>query len=45
VPESIRALVREQGKADRVYRVDLVDAEGVVHAELEKTINVSAARS
>lgn len=38
--EAIRAATAGGGPTDRVYRVELVDAEGVVHAEVEKTIYV-----
>ncbi len=43
--ETIRGLLEEVPKVDRVYTVELVDAEGVVHAEVEKTIHVSRRRS
>ncbi len=39
---AIRAAVTAEGKIDRVYIVELVDAEGVVHATVEKTIYVAA---
>ena len=38
--DSIRAALREAPSTDRVFRVDIVDAEGVVHAEVEKTVHV-----
>lgn len=38
---AIRAAVAAEGKIDRVYVVELVDAEGVAHATVEKTINVA----
>ena len=38
--EAIRAATADGASTDRVYRVALVDAEGVVHAEVEKTIYV-----
>lgn len=42
--EAIRALVQVNRFADRVYRVDLVDEAGVVHAEIDKTIYVRKRR-
>ena len=38
--EAIRAATAAGEPTDRVYRVELVDAEGVVHAEVEKTVYV-----
>lgn len=38
--EAIRAATAGGESTDRVYRVELVDAEGVVHAEVEKTVYV-----
>lgn len=38
--EAIRDALRASNATDRVYTVDLVDAEGVVHATVEKTIHV-----
>ena len=38
--EEIRALTAAGEPIDRVYLVDLVDADGVVHASAEKTIYV-----
>ncbi|HEV2734174.1 MAG TPA: DUF4442 domain-containing protein [Longimicrobiaceae bacterium] len=38
--EAIRAATADGTSTDRVYRVELVDAEGVVHAEVEKTLYV-----
>jgi hypothetical protein len=44
IPEEETALIRRrleiEHSIDRVYRVDLVDADGVVHAEVDKTIYV-----
>lgn len=37
----IRRLLLEQPKVDRTYTVQLVDAEGVVHAEVDKVIHLS----
>ena len=37
----IRRLLLEQPKVDRTYTVQLVDAGGVVHAEVEKVIHIS----
>lgn len=41
----IRRLLLEQPKVDRSYTVQLVDREGVVHAEVEKVIHISLRRS
>jgi len=38
--DGIRAELRMERSAERVFRVDLVDAEGVVHAEVEKTVHI-----
>jgi len=38
--EAIRAATADGKSVDRVYQVDLVDAEGVVHANVEKVIYV-----
>ena len=38
--ETIRVKLTEQPKLDYVYRVDLTDADGVVHATFEKTIHI-----
>lgn len=38
--ETIRQLTANGEPTDRVYNVDLVDAEGVVHASVEKTIYI-----
>jgi acyl-coenzyme A thioesterase PaaI-like protein len=40
--DAIRAAVAADGRVDRHYRVDLVDAAGVVHAEVEKVVYVAA---
>jgi hypothetical protein len=37
----IRRLLEEQPKIDRNYLVQLVDSQGAVHAEIEKTIHIS----
>jgi hypothetical protein len=37
---TIRRLTAETPSIDRVYTVDLVDADGVVHATVEKTIYI-----
>ncbi len=39
--DAIRAAVAAEGKLDRVYVVELVDAESVVHATVEKTIYIA----
>ena len=41
--QAIRDLLEERPSVDRVYEVDLVDAEGIVHARVEKTIHVRRA--
>ena len=38
--DAIRAALEDQPKIDRVYTVNLVDAEGVVHAEVDKTLHI-----
>jgi len=38
--DAIRAALRDADRVDRDYRVELVDAEGVIHAEVEKTIQI-----
>lgn len=38
--DAIRRSLRESDRTDRVYHIDLVDAEGVVHASVEKTIHI-----
>ena len=37
----IRRLLREQPKVDRTYAVDLRDADGVIHAEIQKVVHIS----
>ena len=37
----VRQLLLEQPKVDRTYLIQLLDAEGVVHAEVEKVIHLS----
>ena len=37
---AIRRLPETDGKLDRVYRVNLEDAQGTVHAEIEKIIQI-----
>jgi hypothetical protein len=37
----IRRLLLERPKVDRTYTVQLVDREGVIHAEMEKVIHIS----
>lgn len=41
----IRRLLTGQPKVDRTYTVQLVDAAGVVHAEVEKVIHISLRKS
>jgi hypothetical protein len=40
---AIRKALESAPKVDRIYRVELVDAEGVVHAEIEKVVHVRRA--
>lgn len=40
---TIRRLLETQHSVDRVYTVRLTDAEGVVHAEVDKTVYVRKA--
>jgi len=39
--EEIISLLREKPSVDRVYRLELVDREGTVHARVEKTIFIA----
>src|SRR3954453_7356729 len=41
--EAIRAATADGKPVDRIYNVELVDAEGVVHAQVEKVIYVRRA--
>ena len=41
---TIRELLEKEPSVDRVYRVELKDAEGKVHAEVDKTIYVRKRR-
>lgn len=41
--DAIRAELRTARSIDRVYRVDLTDAQGVVHAEIDKVIYIRRA--
>lgn len=38
--DEVRRMMETEMKLDRTYRVDLVDAEGVVHAEVEKVVQI-----
>ena len=38
--DAIRAALVDQPAIDRVYQIDLVDSQGVVHASVEKTIYI-----
>jgi hypothetical protein len=40
----IRRLLETSPKIDRVYTVDLLDADGVVHASVEKTLSIRKKR-
>lgn len=37
---AIKAALQLQDKIDRVYQVDLLDRQGVLHASIEKTIHI-----
>lgn len=39
--DDIRRVLREQPKVDRTYTVCLLDAEGQLHAEVQKVIHIS----
>lgn len=39
--DEIRRLLESEPKLDRSYRVELVDANGTVHAEIDKVIHIS----
>lgn len=39
--DEIHRLLRDQPKVDRTYPVELRDAEGVLHAEVQKVIHIS----
>jgi len=41
--DDIRASLEQQAAVDRVYRVDLVDEAGAVHATVEKTLYIRKA--
>ena len=38
--EEVRQLLRDVDRVDRDYRVDLLDDDGAVHAEIEKTVHI-----
>jgi hypothetical protein len=38
--QTIRRRLETEASVDRIYRVDLVDEAGVVHAEVEKTVYI-----
>jgi acyl-coenzyme A thioesterase PaaI-like protein len=38
--DAVRAAADEHGKVERTYLVDLVDAEGTVHASFEKLLSI-----
>ena len=42
--DAIRAALETERAIDRTYRIQLVDAEGVVHAEVEKVIHIRPKR-
>jgi hypothetical protein len=39
--DAIRLRLESEPKLDRIYRIELVDANGIVHAEIEKIIHIS----
>lgn len=39
--DEIRRLLRDQPKVDRTYPVELKDAQGALHAEVQKVIHIS----
>jgi hypothetical protein len=41
--ETVRRALERQSTVDRVYRVDLEDADGIVHATVEKTLYIRKA--
>ena len=43
--DAIRALLKTERSVDRVYTVELVDAEGGVHSTVEKTVYVRLKKS
>jgi hypothetical protein len=43
--DAIKAALAEQEAIDRVYQIDLVDRDGVVHASVEKMIYIRRKRS
>jgi hypothetical protein len=38
--ETIQSLLERQPKVDRIYQLQLTDRDGVVHAEVEKTVHI-----
>jgi hypothetical protein len=42
--EEIKRLAETARSIDRIYNLELKDAEGVVHAEIEKTLHISKKR-
>jgi hypothetical protein len=43
--DAIRAALETADRVDREYRIDLVDAEGMVHAEVDKLIQIRRRRT
>lgn len=41
--EEIHRLLEDEPKVDRSFTVDLVDAQGVIHAEIQKTVHIAVA--
>ena len=37
---SIKSTLQQQKKVDRVYKVDLTDKNGIIHASFEKTLHI-----
>jgi hypothetical protein len=37
----IRRILENESKVDRIYHIELVNKEGAVHAQIEKTIYIA----
>jgi len=42
--DAIRAALKTERAIDRIYQIQLVDDDGVVHAEVEKVIHIRPKR-
>jgi acyl-coenzyme A thioesterase PaaI-like protein len=38
-PDAVRRLCAERSKVDRTYTIDIVDRDGIVHADVEKVLH------